>query len=170
MPSCNSTGAAGEVGHRQDVVPQAEEEALAAGRRDRPEQVLGEVDLRVAGEHRAAAVDEPPLLGERGRALGAAAIGDRLEGLEVEALQPGAQDRLSVGPDRDLLDSGVERAAADQPAVEARVLEHRSAAVHVGDLDSVQVVLEAAVAAADDDRAVAVAHLRGLEADGEPPP
>ena len=168
VPQLN--GRAGEVGHRQDVVPQAEEEALAAGLRDRPEQVLGEVELGVAGEHRATAVDEPPLLGERGRALGAASIGDRPESLEVEALQAGAQDWLSVGPDRDLLDSGVERAAADQPAVEARVLEHRRAAVHVGDLDSVQVVLEAAVAAADDDRAVPVAHLRRLEADGQPPP
>ena len=75
MPSRSSSAAAREVGDRPDVVPQAEEEVAAGRAGDGAEQVLGEVDLLVAGEHGARAVDEPPLLGQLGGELGVGGVG-----------------------------------------------------------------------------------------------
>ncbi|OGO52735.1 MAG: hypothetical protein A2Z32_03805 [Chloroflexi bacterium RBG_16_69_14] len=92
-------------------------------------------------------------------------VGDRFE---IEGAEAGRGDRRQIGRDRRPSSRPVEQCSTDEAAVELRPLELVRAGISRGDLDPDQTVLESAVAAALDDRAVAGDDGLRLERHGQP--
>ncbi|MNQ35932.1 hypothetical protein D3C85_494390 [compost metagenome] len=138
-------GKRGDVG---DAVPEAEEHRVGGGRRRAEAGGRGELQVVVGIEGGRGAVDHRP---------GADQL-IVLQGLQVELGEAGIDDGGTSRIDQHAIRVGgrVEAATADQPAIPLAPLEARGrAGRNLGDLDAVQAVLEAGIAAAADHRAIA---------------
>ncbi|MCY1341117.1 hypothetical protein D9M69_270510 [compost metagenome] len=155
-------GDLGEVLDLADAVPQAEEHRIQ-GARQAAEAGRGlQLQVVIGVEAGDAAVDHAP--GAHQLVV--------LQGLQVELGQARVDDGRAAGVDDHPVGvaAGVEAATADEAAVPLAPLEaHRCAAGRVGDLDAIQAVLEAGVAATAHHRAIAhqVQHRR--QGGTEPP-
>ena len=155
-------GEVGVIGQWFQFVPQAEEHGLV-GRRRRED-----AEHRRVGQFQILAGIQSGL-----RPVADAPVAQFLiveQGFQIEASEAAVYDGRPVGGDRHGGNAAVraELAAADQAAVEARPLEVSCAAVGIGDLDAVEVVLESGVAAAGDNRTFLVWLVRRQQAGSEP--
>ncbi len=152
-------GGVQEVGDGPKTVPEAEEDGIDSRREGAEGGGIVEGEVAVTVKMGGGAVDDLPV----------AEAGVAIEGFEIEVGQAGVEDGGPVRQDLDAMGgTGLERAEADETAVEPRPEKLRAAGVDVGDLDAVEVVLEAGVAAAGHNRAIAGDDGRRLQGNAEP--